>query len=115
MCHSLPGLINRIYTENPWPVALWSDAVEANPEDTAAASFQQGFARAQRTKLLSQERTLDDHARQQRQASESRAGFADAHMCCREIAAGACKGLGPGENARQTRGGGVSRELQSGD
>lgn len=50
-----------------------------------------------------------------RQASESRAGFADAHMCCREIAAGACKGFGPGENAMQTRGGGISRELQSGD
>lgn len=48
-----------------------------------------------------------------RQASESRAGFADAHMCCREIAAGACKGFGPGEHAMQTRGGGVSRELQS--
>lgn len=36
------------------------DAVEANPEDTAVASFRRGFARAPRTKLLPQERTLDD-------------------------------------------------------
>lgn len=49
------------------------------------------------------------------QASESRAGFTDAHACSREIEAGACNCFGPGEHAMQTRGGGISRKLQSDD
>lgn len=35
--------------------------------------------------------------------------------CCRDIAAGACTGFGPGQRAGQTRGGGIGRKLQSAD